>query len=103
MQPLKINKTSHLELIRRYGQLFWYVPEEEKENISLDALVETILNYGDIEAVRHLIRLVGIKTVAEIFFRQIRNNRVNYFPQVINFFTLYFHRHAPGSTDSAAV
>lgn len=103
MPSLKTNKTAHSELILRYGQLFWYVPEEEKENISLDALVETILNYGDLEAVRHLIRQVGVNMVAEIFFRQIRKKRVNYFPEVINFFTLYFNRHAPGSTDSTAV
>jgi hypothetical protein len=99
MQSFRINKTIRLKLARRYGQLFWYVPEDEKENLSMGAIVETILNYGDIEAVRHLIRLVGVKTVAEIFFRQIKNERVNYFPQVINFFTIYFDRYAPGSTD----
>lgn len=89
---------THPELIRRYGNLFWYVPEEEKEHISLEALVESILNYGDLEAVRYLIKVTGVKTVSEIFFRQNKNKRVNYFPQVANFFTLYFKRHAPGST-----
>ena len=98
-----LNKNIHQELIVRYGHLFWYVPEQDKENISLDALVETILNYGDLDAVRYLIRLIGVTNVAEIFFRQINQKRVNYFPQVINFFTLYFNRNAPGSTDRAAV
>jgi len=97
MQAVKTLNTARLELIRRYGFLFWYVPEEDKDKISLDALVEAILNYGDLEAVRYLLGHVGIKTVSEIFLRQISNHRVNYFPQVINFFTLYFNRHAPGS------
>jgi len=103
MKSVRTNKTARLELTRRYGDLFWYVSEEEKENLSMDAIVEAILNYGDLEAVRQLIGLAGVKTVAEIFFRQIRNKRVNYFPQVVNFFTLYFHRNAPGGTDREAV
>jgi hypothetical protein len=102
MQSRRINKEARLKLIERNGRLFWYVPEAEKVNISLEAMVEAILNYGDIEAVRHLIGLVGINTVAEIFFRQTRNKRVNYFPQVTNYYTLYFNRHAPGSTDNTA-
>ena len=98
MQSVKTLNIARLELIRRYGYLFWYVSEEEKTNLSTDAVVETILNYGNLEAVRHLIRLIGFKNVADIFFRQINHKRVNYFPQVANFFTLYFKRHAPGST-----
>jgi len=94
---------AHLELIRRYGHLFWYVPEEAKQDISMDAVVEAILNYGDMDAVRQLIELAGIKNVAAIFFRQNKNKRVNYFPQVTNFFTLYFNRHAPGGTDRETV
>jgi hypothetical protein len=103
MQSVKTLNKAHLDLIRRYGNLFWYIPEEEKENISMAVLVETILNYGDLEAVRRLIDIAGINSVADIFFRQTANKRVNYYPQVSNFFTLYFNRHAPGSSDSAAI
>ena len=98
-----MNASSHKELICKYGHLFWYVPEQEKENISFEALVETLLNYGDMEAVRDLIQLAGIRAVAEVFFTQTRKKRVNYFPQVTTFFTLYFTRHAPGSFDHKAV
>lgn len=99
MKSIRTNNISHSELIRRYGNLFWYVPEEEKKHISLEALVEAILNYGDLDAVRQLISLAGIENVAEIFFKQNKNKRVNYFPQVSNFFTLYFKRNVPGSID----
>lgn len=86
-------------LIRENRHLFWYIPEKEKENISLEALVETVLNYGDLEAVRQLIQKMGMNTVADIFFRQTTRNRINYFPRVTNFFTLYFNRHAYRSID----
>jgi hypothetical protein len=41
--------------INEYHQLFWYTPEAEKEQISHELLVETILNYGNMEAVKKTI------------------------------------------------
>ena len=37
------------------------------EEVSHELLVETILNYGDMEAVLKLFNLLGIEKVAEIF------------------------------------
>jgi len=42
----------------------WYTPEDKKEEISHEFLVETILNYGDKVAVIQLFNLPGIKNVA---------------------------------------
>jgi len=55
------------EFIKEYGCLFWWVKESEKENINLNALVESVLNYGDIACIKKLFDLLGIKKVAEIF------------------------------------
>lgn len=97
-----MNHTSEIrEFIRENGKLFWYVPEQEKENISLESVVETILNYGNERSVKKLFNLVGINKVADIFYKQVSGKRVNYFPQVINYFNLYFQRHAQRSTDPA--
>jgi hypothetical protein len=59
-------------------------------------LVETILNYGSLEDVKELFQLLDAKEVARLF-RQSTSDRVrnNYFPEVRNFFNLYFNRHAP--------
>ena len=32
--------------------LFWWIKTEEKKNISLDALVEAVLNYGNEKSVK---------------------------------------------------
>jgi len=80
--------------IRERRDLFWYTKEDQKENISLDFLVETILNYGSLEDVKMLFALIGIKETASIFFRNSRKDRNNYLPKVKNFSTLYFERHA---------
>lgn len=80
--------------IRENSPLFWYIPEDKKENISQEFLVETILNYGDVKSVKKLFELIGINKVAKIFYKQTSRERINYFPQVVNFFNLYFKRHA---------
>ncbi len=89
-----MNKTAIQNFIIENEQLFWWIKPEEKKNIEISFLVETILNYGNEKSVKKLFELVGIKKVAEIFYRQISHRRVNYHPRTINYFTLYFKRHA---------
>ncbi len=82
--------------IREHSSLFWYTPEDKKEEISNDFLVESILNYGDIPAVLKLFNLLGINKVAEIFFKSINSGdrrRGNYHELTINFFDLIFKRY----------
>ena len=85
------------EFIKEHSNLFWYTPEDKKEDISLELLLETILNYGDQESVKGLFELIGIDIVSEVFNKQISNKRDNYFAPVKNFFQLYFNRHAQGN------
>lgn len=80
--------------ISENSSLFWWVKPTEKENISINAIVEAILNYGDEKSVKKLFDLLGIKTVANIFKKQIAGRRVNYHPRTVHFFNLYFKRHA---------
>jgi len=89
--------THHSEIeafIRENRSLFWWVKPEEIVNISTPALVEAVLNYGNEESVKRLFDLIGIKAVAEIFYRQISGKRSNYHQRTRNFFELYFKRHA---------
>ncbi|MEA1897548.1 MAG: hypothetical protein U9N53_07775 [Bacteroidota bacterium] len=82
------------KFIQKSSNLFWYIPEDKKQDISLGVLVETILNYGSRESVRKLFELIGIEKASEVFKEQIKNKRNNYFKPVRNFFELYFARHA---------
>jgi hypothetical protein len=83
--------------IQDQRNLFWYIPTDQKENISEEFLVETILNYGDLKAVKKLIQLIGIKETAHIFFDSIQQSdrrKGNYHELTINFFTLFFKQYA---------
>jgi hypothetical protein len=84
--------------IQRHSGLFWYTPEDKKEEISKEFLVETILNYGDINSVKELISLMGINKISKIFFDSISKSerrKGNYHELTLNYFTLLFKPYAP--------
>jgi hypothetical protein len=80
--------------IDKRKDLFWSVGAHQKHLISEKLLVETILNYGTMEDVRELIDVLGLHQTAAIFYETTENRtRKNYFPEVENYFKLYFDRH----------
>lgn len=83
--------------IRQHSPLFWYIPEDKKEDVSDELLVETILNYGTLESVIQLFNLLGIKKTAEIFHHTINlseRRRGNYNELTLNYFTKLFDKYA---------
>ncbi len=90
--------TTRSEYISSHRALFWSVGDDNLSGISDVLLVEAILNYGTLEDVRALIELLGLVKVALVVRKTFHNRtRHNYFPEVANFFNLYFNRHAPGN------
>ena len=88
------NDTNNIQqLIKENSALFWWVPEDKKEKLPLDSLVEAVLNYGNVKSVKNLFELYGMQKVSEIFFKQINKPRTNYLPQTIYYFSLYFKKH----------
>ncbi|GHT57494.1 hypothetical protein FACS18945_1940 [Bacteroidia bacterium] len=85
------------EYISKRRNLFWYTPESKIYDISDSFLVETILNYGTMADVRELLKIMGIKNVAKIFFDSINQSdrrKNNYMELPLNYFTLLFNRYA---------
>lgn len=83
------------EYIKTKPYLFWSV--KNLDNLSHEAIVEGILNYGDMNDVKKIIEILGIKEVAEIFRKQTDKNRfrINYSPEIKNYFELYFNKYVP--------
>jgi hypothetical protein len=100
-----MNSPEIRSFIRRYSDLFWYIPEDQKEHISQDVLVEFILNYGNMEAVKELFSILGINVVASHFFHSIgqsERRKGNYHELALNYFTLLFKRYASSDTNQGA-
>jgi len=93
-----LNKSDQIKaLIDQNSHLFWYIPADKKQDISEQVLLETIFNYGDMDAVRQLLSILGVKNASEMFFgllQQSSRRRGNFHEISINFFTEFFKRHA---------
>lgn len=84
-------------LIQENAELFWFTPAEKKHDISEECLVETILNYGSMDAVRKLFQIMGINTVAHIFNASMQESprrQGNYHELTRNYFKLVFQKYA---------
>jgi hypothetical protein len=80
--------------IRKNSDLFWYTPADRKEDISPEFLVETILNYGSMDEIKSLIKIMGISEMSRIFSSAHGRKKLNYYPEIYNFFLLFFKRNA---------
>ncbi len=89
-----VNTPEIKEFILKHRSWFWYTPEAKKEDISLELLVETTLNYGNMDEVKALFRILGLKEISRIFHNADGRKKMNYYPEVYNFFSLLFSRYA---------
>ncbi len=80
------------DFVRKRKYLFWST--KNYDGLSHSAVVEGILNYGDMNDVRELISLLGIQEVAKIFHENTNRARVNYDSKIVNYFSLYFKKYA---------
>jgi len=89
-----MNNTDLKAFIKEKSSLFWYTPDKKKEEISHELLVETILNYGTLDDIRRMVKIMGKEEVSKIFFNASGRKKLNYYPEIHNFFTLVFSKHA---------
>ena len=94
----KIISMTREQIIEKNKSLFWYTPEEKKQNISDNLLVETILNEGSLDDFRELIEALGGKHVAEVFFSATGRQKENYYPEIYHFFSLVLAKYAQGNS-----
>lgn len=82
--------------IKKRPHLIWHT--KDFKNISEQAAVEAVLNYGDWDDIQALIEIMGMEKVAKIFREKSRASKVgrqNYRKRAKNYFTLYFNKNAP--------
>ncbi len=87
-----IKKKELKEFIGKRKHLIWHV--DYSKEIPVELIVEHTLNDGTWEDVQELIKIIGIEKMAIIFRKQTIGPRLNYRPEVINYFKLYFNKYA---------
>lgn len=81
-----------VDFVKKNKDIFWSTNNYDK--LSDEAVVESVLNYGDMKEVNEIIHIIGIKETAQIFKNQISQPRTNYRPEIKNYFQLYFDKYA---------
>jgi hypothetical protein len=82
-----------MRFVKSRERLFWDVGD--LKGLSEAAILERILNYGDFEDCKELLKIIGMTKAAEIFRKNSQATRSNYLPAIKNYFTLYFEKYAP--------
>ena len=90
---------TRMQIINKNRQLFWYTPEEKKQDISDALLVERILNDGSLDDYKDLVSALGGKRVAEVFFSAKGRQKGNYYPEIYHFYSLLLSKYAQGSIE----
>lgn len=88
------------QFIKKRPYLVWYVKDLGK--LSEESIVEHVLNYGDWDDVREMIKIMGMQKTAEIFRRKSKKSkmgRTNYDKKIIHYFNLYFDKYAPRNSN----
>jgi hypothetical protein len=86
------------DYICKHQALFWYSPGEKSDTVSDELLVETIINYGTLEDIRELFRVMGLENVAAIFRQMTGRKALNIYPELRNYFELYFNKYVPSNS-----
>jgi len=80
------------QFIKKRPYLVWSTKNYERLNN--EAIIEAVLNYGNWEDFKKIIKILGLKKIAQIFRKEIMQKRCNYRPEVKNYFKLYFNKYA---------
>ncbi len=89
--------------ILQHSDLFWYTPQDKKVDISDAFLVESILNYGSLTDFKDLEKLVGIAHLSKVFMNLDGRKKLNIYPEIYNYFQLYFNKYAQRDTKQRTV
>ena len=89
---MKMNHKIYQDIILKKPYLFWSVAD--KSRLSEQAVVEAVLAHGDVDDFIVLEQELGINRIADIFYFISRQPRPNLNPRNINFWKMYFERHA---------
>lgn len=80
------------DFIKKRPYLIWHT--KNFDNLSVDSIVEAVLNFGSWDDFEEMVKILGIKKTASIFRKRLKQKRCNYRPEIKNYFQLYFQKYA---------
>jgi hypothetical protein len=82
------------EFITKNSHLFWYIKKEAIPNIGNEVLVEFIFNYGTLQDVKDLIKIIGYQELKRVY-EGITDRKIgNYIPEMLDLMGRITHKYA---------
>jgi len=82
------------EFITKNAHLFWYIKKEAIPNIGNEVLVEFIFNYGTLQDVKDLIKIIGYQELKRVYDDIIDRKIGNYIPEMLDSMGRITHKYA---------
>lgn len=77
------------QLARQQKQLFWDIAESSLDQLSNEAIIERIVNYGDMKAFKSLVSNTDKDYLRNIVVSERHKRRQNYRQKALNFLEIY--------------
>lgn len=82
------------DFIKRNAHLFWYTPENKKQDVSDEFILEQVLNYAELPTIKEYFEIIGIEKAAQSFHNIKGRRKGNIYPEIYHLFAEYFKRNA---------
>ena len=83
------------EFIEKNKHLFWYIKKDKIQAIGNEVLVEFIFNYGTLEDVKQLIKIIGFQELKLVYDATTGRKIGNYMPEIFKYLELIVKKYAP--------
>jgi hypothetical protein len=80
------------DIINNKPYLAWDI--KDASSLSDESILEHILNYGNWDDVQMYIKIKGMFDTKKNFNKLLDKKRVNLFPEIKHYFTIYFDKYA---------
>ncbi|MDQ3190191.1 MAG: hypothetical protein M3Q58_01205 [Bacteroidota bacterium] len=80
--------------ITKNAHLFWYIKKEAIPNISNEVLVEFIFNYGTLDDVKELIKIIGFQELKRVYEDVTDRGIGNYIPEMLDLLSRITNKYA---------
>lgn len=87
-------------IIKDNPYLIWYT--KNYDELDERAIVEAVLNYGDLEQTKQMIKIMGVEEAAKVFYWHDSQPRCNLHKLSRNYYRHYFEKYAPRYFNSRA-
>jgi hypothetical protein len=76
-----------LKQAKKKPEIFWDIPKESIDDLNNESLLERLLNYGDMDQLRSIVK--DREEFKKNYLRVRNKKRCNLFPEVVNYIDLY--------------